>query len=214
MGRTNPATSPARRRMLDTASRLFYEEGIHTVGVDRIIAEAGVAKATFYSHFPAKNDLVCEYLTQQSRLQRTAVDSARTERRAAGRPPRDVIIAIFDAIGEIGCGSSFRGCAFLNAAAEYPDPAHPVRAVVADHRRWFREMLCELLLEAGHPDATRTAAMLLLVRDGLVIDSHLDDAADVRALVRTLVERVLDEGPPTTPRSLIDDRPAHDTLRR
>lgn len=179
--------SPARRRVLDTAHRLFYAEGIHTVGIDRIIAEAGVAKATFYNHFPAKDHLVCAYLTEQSDLQRTAA----AQLRAAGPPPLEALHTVFEVIAELGCSPGFRGCAFLNAAAEYPDPDHPVRQVIADHRRWFSGILRELLVEAGHPDPDRTADLLHILRDGLVIAAHLDDPVAVRAQTRDLVTRVL-----------------------
>ncbi|HEX2313164.1 MAG TPA: TetR/AcrR family transcriptional regulator [Thermomonospora sp.] len=181
--------APARDRILATAAALFYAEGIRAVGVDRIIAEAGVAKATFYHHFPAKDDLVRAYLEDESARHRAA---------AAGLPrtaPRETLLTIFDIVGEVGCGPGFRGCPFCNAAAEYPDPGHPVRAAVADHRRWFRDLLTALLAAEGHPDPDRTAAMLVVLRDGLATSSHLDDPAEVRALVRDAVTRLLDAGP-------------------
>lgn len=163
--------SPARRRILDTAHRLFYREGIHTVGIDRIIAEAGVAKATFYNHFPAKDDLVCAYLAEQSELQRTAA----AELRASDIPPREALSAVFETIAGLTDLPEFRGCAFLNAAAEYPDPDHPVRLVIADHRRWFRSLLHDLLTESGHPDPDTTADLLHTLRDGIVTAGCLDE---------------------------------------
>ncbi len=174
--------SPARRRVLDTASALFYARGIHAVGVDRVIAEAGVAKATFYHHFPSKDDLVRAYLEEQD---------ARVRQAAAptGAPPAERLVALFEALGEFSCGPGFRGCAFINAAAEYPDPAHPVRQAVITHRRWFRGLLHELLVDAGHPDAERTAGMLMLLRDGLIIGGDLDGSQ--RPLLRDAVARVL-----------------------
>src|SRR3954471_1305237 len=111
--------SPARRRVLDTALALFYAEGIHAVGIDRIIAEAGVAKATFYHHFPSKDDLVCAYLREQ-------IGAVRRHAVPRGETPEEKIVAVFEAIGEVTCRPGFRGCAFINAAAEYPDPDHPV----------------------------------------------------------------------------------------
>src|SRR5215467_13572279 len=121
---------PARRRVLDTATRLFYAEGIHTIGIDRVIAEAGVAKATFYHHFPSKDELVRAYLQEQSDLVKQAtvpVGETYTER----------IQWVFDELVAFTCGPGYRGCAFINAAAEYPDPAHPVHRVVTAHREWF-----------------------------------------------------------------------------
>jgi AcrR family transcriptional regulator len=185
---TRPRESPARRRVLTTARTLFYAEGVRRVGIDRIIAEAGVAKATFYHHFPTKDDLVCAYLEEQSRSERTL-----TERiDAAQTGPTAKILALFDVISEIGCGPGFNGCPFINAAAEYPDPGHPVQRVIAQHRRWFRGLLYDLLTEARHPDAKRTAAMLAILRDGLVVGSDLDDPAEIRDLTRAAVQRVLE----------------------
>jgi AcrR family transcriptional regulator len=185
-----PATrSPARRRVLDTATRLFYAEGIRTVGVDRVIAEAGVAKATMYHHFPAKDELVCAYLTEQSDLQRTAAQGLQ----AGDAAPLDKVLTVFSVLGEMGCGPGFRGCAFLNAAAEYADADHPVRLVIAAHRRWFRDLLYELLTNARHPDAERTADMLVVLRDGLTVGSYLDDADAIRDLIYATVTRILGE---------------------
>jgi AcrR family transcriptional regulator len=187
---TRPATrreSPARRRVLDTATRLFYAEGIRAVGIDRIIAEAGVAKATFYSHFPAKDDLVGAYLREQMDLTRAAVAALRSREPA----PLEMILAVFESIGELGCGPGFRGCAFVNAAVEYPDPDHPVRQVIAEYRHWFRSLLHDLLTTAGHQDADGTAAMLMLLRDGLLVGVQLDDPAENRALVHTAVSRAI-----------------------
>ncbi|MDN3355902.1 TetR/AcrR family transcriptional regulator [Actinomadura sp. DC4] len=176
--------SPARRRVLDAASSLFYAEGIHTVGIDRVIAEASVAKATFYAHFPSKDDLVCAYLKEQD-------DQVRSRTIPGGLTREDEILAVFDALGEFTCGPGFRGCAFINAAAEYPDPAHPVRRVVAAHRAWFHGVLRDLLAAASHPDADRTATMLVMLRDGLIIAGDVDGAGDTRPLVREAVSRVL-----------------------
>jgi AcrR family transcriptional regulator len=176
--------SPARRRILDTALALFYAEGIHAVGIDRIIAEAGVAKATFYHHFPAKDDLVCAYLEEQ-------VDLVRQRAVPQGDTPEEKIVSVFEAIGEITCKPGFRGCAFINAAAEYPDPEHPVRRVVDGFRRWFRDTLKDLLVAAGHPDAERTALMLLALRDGLAVAGDLDDPATASPAVRSAVSRLI-----------------------
>jgi AcrR family transcriptional regulator len=178
-------TSSARTRVLDTAARLFYAEGVHAVGVDRIIAEAGVAKATFYHHFPAKDELVRAYLMEQSRQQRA------TAARIPKAAPRDMVLAIFDSVDDLGRGPSYRGCPFVNAAAEYPDPDHPVRQAIAEHRRWFRELLRDLLVADGHPDADRTADILVALKDGLLVAADLDDPAR-RSLIRDAVTRLLD----------------------
>ncbi|WP_327089713.1 TetR/AcrR family transcriptional regulator [Nonomuraea sp. NBC_01738] len=181
--------TPARDRVLDTATRLFYAEGVHAVGIDRIIAEAGVAKATFYHHFPSKDELVRAYIQDQSR---------RAQNAAAGlRPstPRANLLSVFDYMGEIGGSPAYRGCPFVNAAAEYPDPAHPVRQAVAEYRAWFRGLVHTQLVAEGHPDPERTADILMVLRDGLVIGCDLDDARELRPLIRDAVLRVLGDQP-------------------
>ncbi|GAA3218569.1 TetR/AcrR family transcriptional regulator [Actinocorallia longicatena] len=170
-------TSPARARLLDTATRLFYAEGVHTVGIDRIIAEAGVAKATFYKHFPAKDTLVIAYLAKEYARQREALEAlpgTGTER----------VERIFTLLGDLSCGPGFRGCPFLNAAAEFPDPEHPVRLVVADYREWFRGLMRDLLERSGRDDAAAKADLLLLIRDGLAVSGGLGDETAVAAGVR------------------------------
>jgi AcrR family transcriptional regulator len=178
-------TSEARRRVLDTATRLFYAEGVHAVGVDRIIAEARVAKATFYNHFPSKDELVRAYIEEQDRLGRAAVAQL------PEKPPRKRVFTIFDRIAEAARRPGYRGCPFLNAAAEYPDPASPVRKAVDDHRRWNRDRLRELLAADGHPEAARTADILVVLGDGLLVSGELDDPTELVALTRDAVARVL-----------------------
>ncbi|WP_240506996.1 TetR/AcrR family transcriptional regulator [Thermoactinospora rubra] len=180
--------SPARRRILGTATELFYAEGIHAVGIDRIIAEAGVAKATFYHHFPSKDDLVRAYIEEMDHAQRAAMAQVEAD------SPRERLLALFDLLGRVGSMPRYRGCMFVNAAAEYPDPGHPVRQAIATQRRWFRDTLRDLLAADGHPDPERTAAILVVIRDGLVVGSGLDDPQQVRALIRDAVTRVLDGG--------------------
>jgi AcrR family transcriptional regulator len=170
--------SSARTRVLDTATRLFYAEGIHTVGIDRVIADAAVAKATFYHHFKSKEELVLAYLTTEYARQKVLLE---------GAPGAGVerIEAILTKLAEVSAGPGFRGCPFLNAAAEYADPTHPVRHVVDDYRAWYRGLMRDSLVAADRPDVDRNADLLLLVRDGIAIAGGLGDQAAVQAGVRT-----------------------------
>ena len=139
--------SPARSRLLDTAARLFYAEGIQAVGVDRLVSEAKITRATFYRQFPAKDELVRAYLEQANRAARAKVEKLAEQ----AKSPRELISALFSWLAELACAPGTRGCAFINAAAEYPDPDHPVRMLIAEHRRWMLQGMCQLLAEAGHP---------------------------------------------------------------
>ncbi|MFT7841195.1 TetR family transcriptional regulator [Saccharothrix sp. BKS2] len=175
-----------RERLLRTASRLFYAEGIHAVGVDRLVNEAAVTRATFYRHFPGKDDLVAAYLGATGAAIREAVAGARE-----GKPPREALHATMGVVGDATRAEDFRGCQFLNAAAEYPDPDHPVRAVIDDHRAWFLGVLRDLAADLGHPDPDHAARVLVLLRDGALGGGDLDDPTVVRETLRRAVEDFL-----------------------
>jgi AcrR family transcriptional regulator len=179
------STTSPRDRLLQTATRLFYAEGVHAVGVDRIILEAGVAKATFYHHFRTKDDLVRAYLCAQSDAQRAKAAEL------PGSSPHEKLLAIFESVGELGRSPDYRGCPFVNAAAEFPDPRHPVRQAVADHRMWFRSLVLDLLRSAKHPDADRTVELLVALKDGLLVGADLDHGL-TNAAIRDAVTTILD----------------------
>ena len=169
--RTTPTgTSAARERLLHTASELFYREGIHAVGVDRIIAEAGVTRATFYRHFPSKEDLVEAYLGVEDANIRGAFEAAE----ASGAEPKQLVGLVIEGLADDVARHHTRGCPFINAAAEYPDPASGVRVAVAQHRTWFRSALEELLVAAEASDPKGAAAELVLARDAAMVGGYLD----------------------------------------
>lgn len=137
-----------------------------------------MAKATFYHHFRSKEELVLAYLAAEYARQRdllAAVPGGGVER----------VETILVKLAEISAGPGFRGCPFLNAAAEFADAGHPVRKLVDDYRGWYRGMMRDILVEADRPDAEQKADLLLLVRDGITVAGGLGDQAAVRAGVRT-----------------------------
>jgi AcrR family transcriptional regulator len=163
--------SEARSRLVKTASELFYAEGIHAVGVDRVIATAPVTRATLYRHFPGKDDLIVAYLTQADEAIRTRVDAARTQDASSD----DILRTVGRSIAEDIQSPGFRGCAFLNAAAEYPEPAHPVHQAVLRHRQWFLAALTELFSGTGKPDSEPAARHFVMLRDGAMAAGCLTD---------------------------------------
>jgi AcrR family transcriptional regulator len=169
--------SEARDRLLSTASRLFYTEGLHSVGVDRVIGEAQVTRATLYRHFRSKDDLVVAYLTQADEAIRARVDSARAE----VTDPDDLIRTVGRSIADDIQREGFRGCAFLNAAAEYPDPAHVVHQAVLEHRQWFLATVIELFSQTGKPDAELAGRHFVMLRDGAMAAGCLTDPDPVCA---------------------------------
>ncbi|WP_330305519.1 MULTISPECIES: TetR/AcrR family transcriptional regulator [unclassified Streptomyces] len=173
---------PPRERLVRAASRLFYYEGVRAIGVERLIAEAGVTKATFYRHFAAKDDLVVAYL-----LTKDAYYKDVAEPLAAAHPPAEAIDRIFEAIAEHARERGFRGSPFMNAAAEYPDATHPVRGLVTSHRDWIRTLFQELLTRLGHTDPKSAAGALLMLYDGAMAAGYLDDST---AAHKTLLDAV------------------------
>ncbi|MEE6261596.1 TetR/AcrR family transcriptional regulator [Plantactinospora sonchi] len=165
--------SEARQRLLNTATGIFYREGIHSVGVDRIITEAQVTRATFYRHFPGKEDLVLAYLRAADQAIRGQVDKAVT----AGLPAPDALRAVAESIAQGIRSTGFRGCAFLNAVAEYPDPDHPVHQAVLAHRQWFLDTINTLMASIRRTGAEPAAQHFVMLRDGAMAAGCLVDRA-------------------------------------
>ncbi|MGW1468990.1 TetR/AcrR family transcriptional regulator [Streptomyces sp. NPDC002308] len=186
--------SEAQARLLSTATRIFYAEGIHSVGIDRITAEAKVTRATLYRHFASKEELVLAYLSQADRGIRARVTAARANSPSAAGTVRAVAESITRSIRAPG----FRGCAFLNAAVEYPDPAHPIHRAVLAHRRWFLDTVTDLLAQTGEGPAAPGARHLVMRRDGAMAAGCLFDPELVSATFLNGVEGLLlsRTGPP------------------
>jgi len=162
--------SPARARLLDTATRLFYEEGIHAVGIDRIIQDAGVTRATLYKQFAGKENLVLAYLRGEDEGLRDLFSAAAR----VTDDPELLLAATVDGIAADVRERHTRGCPFINAAAEYPDADGPVRALISEHREWFRSTLEALAEAAGMDDPADAAASLVLLRDAALVGGYLD----------------------------------------
>jgi AcrR family transcriptional regulator len=149
----------ARDRLVETAERLFYAEGIRAVGVERILAESGVGRASFYRHFAAKDDLVVAVLEGRDARWRAWL----TERVAAhGGGP----LAVFDALAERFAEADFRGCAFINTMVESADPGSAAHRVAAGHKRRVVDLV-RGLLPAGAPAGL--AEQLVLLMDGAIV---------------------------------------------
>ncbi|WP_307796192.1 TetR/AcrR family transcriptional regulator [Amycolatopsis sp. 195334CR] len=168
-------TSEARSRLLATATRLFYVEGIRAVGIDRIVAEAKVTRATLYRHFPGKDELIVGYLREADQAIRDQIGAIL----ARELPAPETLLAIAASIAEGIRSPGFRGCAFLNAAAEYPDPAHPVHQAVLTHREWFSHTITEVLARIGDAPAEPAARHFVLLRDGAMATGCLSDPGPI-----------------------------------
>ncbi len=177
-------TSSARQRILDTAFRLFYARGIRAVGVDLIIAESGVAKATFYRHFPAKDDLVVAYLDKVDGIWSGQLRAAAE---AAGPEAADQLVGLFDALGTACRRDGYRGCAFINAAAE-ATPGTPVHERTIAHKHDVLAWVRDLAEQAGAADPAGLARSLTLLLDGGLAAGALDADPEAAARARAAAE--------------------------
>jgi AcrR family transcriptional regulator len=160
----------ARDRILETATRLFYARGLRSVGVDTIIAESGVAKATFYKHFPAKDDLIAAYLEKVDRAWTGQLHAAAA---AAGQEPADQLVGLFDALGSACRREGYRGCGFINAAAESL-PGTSAHARTITHKHQVRAWMEVLARDAGVAQPEQLARALSLLLDGALASGALD----------------------------------------
>ncbi len=154
---------PARQRLLDAAMDMFYREGVRAVGVDSVVAKAGVCKMSLYRAFPSKDDLVVAFLEEASRRYWQWWDKVAGR---AGDDPRAQLGEIFRALTHRTASPGYRGCPFVNTTAVFPDPRHPGRAVVLAHRRELRRRLRDLCARADAADAALLADQLLLLMEG------------------------------------------------
>jgi AcrR family transcriptional regulator len=161
--------SEARDRVLNAATQLFYAEGITSVGIDRIVKAAPVTLATLYRHFPTKQDLVVAYLRHVHALIAEQTDAA-----IADTTGRDRVRALGNAVTSEIARPGFRGCAFINAASEFQDADDPVRAVVAEHRHWYFDLIRKAFDDAGHARPADAARHFVMLRDGAMSAGYLD----------------------------------------
>ncbi|MEO3931940.1 TetR/AcrR family transcriptional regulator [Micrococcaceae bacterium Sec7.4] len=160
----------AREKILATAFRLFYAQGLRAAGIDTIIAESGVAKATFYKYFPAKDDLILAYLEKVDGVWTGQLQAAAD---AAGPDAAGQLVGLFDALASACRRDGYRGCAFINAAAESASGTRVHERTVA-HKEHIRAWIRDLAVQAGAPDPDKLARSLTLVLDGGLASGVLD----------------------------------------
>lgn len=167
-----------RERLIEAANELFYAQGLRAVSVDKVIERAGTTKVTFYRHFQSKDDLIVAYLESRAELERNGVDAAI----AHGAGDVDVSLGLMaDHTGAAACSPGFRGCPFINAAAEYPDPDSAVRKLVDAHRDWWTGAFERLVAPLGLADPAAIADDLMLLRDGIMVAGYLGEPTKVAA---------------------------------
>ncbi len=180
-----------RERLLDAADSLFYERGFHTVGVDLIVARAGVAKTTMYRHFPSKDDLVVAYLDRADQRFWAWFDASLD----LHAKPAQRLVALFDALAHLAGSPTCLGCAFQATAAEFPEPSQAAHATALAHKEAVRTRLRQLAADAGAADPASLGDALLVLMDGAFAAARMygpdNPAAGVGASARSLIDASL-----------------------
>ena len=175
MGMEDRKKSPKREEIIEIAGRLFYENGYGATGIQQIIREANIAKGTFYSHFKSKEELGVAWLQRRHIEWNSWLEEALTK----APSPTKKVAAIFDFLESWLIDSEFRGCAFLNTAAETPDASNPMRDQVASHKRSLHELFQSLTIAAFQPPKSKNSEIaenvgstLFLLFEGALVESQ------------------------------------------
>jgi AcrR family transcriptional regulator len=176
-----------RQRLLAAADELFYSEGIRSVGIDRVIERAGVAKGSLYYNFSGKDELVKEYL-----LGRHASWTARIDAAIASQSvPKDRVLAVFDVLGELFAEPDFRGCSFVNAVAGAPEGG-PELAAAANFRLWLHGMFGDLVGALDVRNPAVLTSQLVVLYDGAVAAAQMDAAPAAAQTAKTLAAMAIE----------------------
>lgn len=181
-------SSSARDTLIETALRLFHRDGFHATGIDRVLAESKVAKATLYKHFGSKEALMLEALRLRDARFRQQLE---TETAARAANPRDALLQLFSVLEDWFRSQDFRGCLFINASAEFGEPGDPLHQAAAEHKARMLDWLHRLCAQAGAPDAYGLARQLCLLKEGAIVTAQVGGdplaARTARAIAETLV---------------------------
>jgi AcrR family transcriptional regulator len=183
----NAARPSARERLLAAANELFYAEGVHTVGIDRVIEHAGVAKGSLYNTFGSKDELIHAYL--KGRHERIAERITRALE--SYDTPRDRLLSVFESQGQSLADTGYRGCAFARASAE-SHPGDRVEQAYGEYRGWVRSLFTRLAEEAGAPDPAALARELHLLYDGTAVSARMDHDPAASVAARAAAAALLD----------------------
>lgn len=177
-----------RDHLVDTALELFNRDGYHATGIDRILAEAGVAKMTLYKHFKSKDDLILAVLRRREQLFLERL----TSRIELATTPKERLLGLFDALDEWFGEKDFSGCMFINAASEFAPPEDPIHAVASEHKHLLLRHLRELTAAAGASKPRELAAGLMLLIEGAIVMAYVagerDAAKQAKRTAKLLLE--------------------------
>lgn len=183
------ATRTRRDQLLETATDLFYRNGCHTTGIDRILAEAGVAKMTLYKHFRSKEELV---LAAAQRFHERLREDFENRVELHNQGPRQKLLAMFDFLADWCLRSDFCGCPSVNLAVQYPDHDDPIHQAVSEHKRVREHYISEIARQAGARDPGQLARELMLLIEGASVLQQVTGRSDFMQASRPAAEILIE----------------------
>lgn len=180
----------ARDNLIQAASHLFYRDGFHAVGLDRILDEVKVTKTTFYNHFESKEALILAVLQYHDRWWRD--EFSRLLRDRGGNDPAGQLRAVPVVLQGLLISDTFNGCIFVNVAAEFPLPHDPVHLAAMEHKRLMELILRDLALHAGASDPIALAEQLSMIMEGAYVTSQVTKNPRTAEIARRNAEMVFD----------------------
>ena len=186
-----PVASSGRDRLVAIGIELFYRNGFQAIGIDNVIAEAGVSKTTFYKHFDSKDDFVLACIQTRDAWEMGAWDRAANQ--LAGDDPRAQLIAFFDVLDLWFNDDGFRGCYFINAASEFSDRRDPIHKAAALHKRKNRDHFLALAQKAGATDPEVFADLYTVILEGTLVLRHVHDRDDAARIMKPRVMEIIDQ---------------------
>ena len=184
-----PPKRTGRERLLAVAIELFYTRGFQAVGLDQVVAAAGVSKTAFYNHFESKDELMLEAVKLRDEWEMAAWRRAVEE--LAGDDPTAQLLAFFDVMEIWFNDPGFGGCMFINTASEFPDPNDPVHQAAAKHKRDNRDVWRDLAQQAGASDPEAFADQFTALVEGTLILRQVHDRDDAARVIRPAAEALL-----------------------
>lgn len=186
-----PPPRTGRDRLVSAGIELFYRNGFQTVGLDAILAAAGVTKTTFYKHFESREELILECVRRRDEWEMKAWD--RAARKLAGDDPCLQLLAFFDVLDSWFNAPDFRGCMFINAGAEFSDRRDPIHQAAAEHKRKTRDHFRLLAARGGATEPDTFADQFTILFEGALILRHVHSRDDAARVARPAVELLMQQ---------------------
>ncbi|UWQ92589.1 TetR family transcriptional regulator [Rhodobacteraceae bacterium M382] len=187
-----------REELVSKALTVFYQNGFHATGMDRLVAETGISKTSMYKHFRTKDELILAALRLRDERFRNWF-MRRVEELAVA--PRDRLLAVFDVLGEWINLDEFKGCMFIKASAEFQDRSHPIHVQSTEHKRLVYDYLSGIAAQAGARDPEQLACQLMILKEGAIVSAILNVGCDAvvqsKAAAKALIDQALASPTPT-----------------